>query len=296
MAVFLQQLTNGISLGSVYALFALGFTLIFGVLEIINLAHSAVLAVGALLAYTLFTRLGVGLIPALLGSFIGTGLLGIAIDYVAFRPLRIRQAARLASLISSIGVALLLVNLGQILWGSEPLSYPPGMVPLRFFTAGGVTVSLLQIVTLATTVVLLIGLRLLLTRTKVGMAIRAVAENPTTASLLGMPFDRVVMFTFFLSSALGGVAGVLIGMLLQGSVSPFMGNAYGLKGLAAIILGGMGDITGAVLGGFIIGIGEIMIVQYLNSSYRDGVAFGLLFLVLIIRPAGLLGQRRGREA
>ncbi len=296
MAVFLQQLTNGISLGSIYALFALGFTLIFGVLEIINLAHAAVLAVGALLAYTLFTKLGVGLIPGLLEAFIGTGLLGIVIDYVAFRPLRTRQASRLASLITSIGVALILVNLAQILWGSEPLSYPPGTVPLRFFTAGGVTVSLLQIVTLATTVVLLIGLRLLLTRTKVGMAIRAVAENPTTASLLGMPFDRVVIFTFFLSSALGGVAGVLVGMLLQGSVSPFMGNTYGLKGLAAIILGGMGDITGAVLGGFIMGIGEIMIVQYLNSSYRDGVAFGLLFLVLIIRPTGLLGQRRGREA
>lgn len=296
MTVFLQQLANGVSLGSVYALFALGFTLIFGVLEIINLAHAAVLAIGALLAYTLLTWLGVGLVGALLGAFIGTGLLGIVIDYVAFRPLRIRQASRLASLITSIGVALILVNLGQILWGSEPLSYPPGTVPLRFFTAGGVTVSLLQIMTLATTVALLIGLRLLLIRTKIGMAIRAVAENPTTASLLGIPFDRVVMFTFFLSSALGGVAGVLIGMLLQGSVSPFMGNTYGLKGLAAIILGGMGDVTGAVLGGLIMGIGEIMIVQYLNSSYRDGVAFGLLFLVLILRPTGLLGQRRGREA
>ena len=296
MAVFLQQLANGISLGSVYALFALGFTLIFGVLEIINLAHAAVLAVGALLAYTLFTRLGAGLAPALLGAFVGTGVLGVVIDYVAFRPLRIRQASRLASLITSIGVALILVNLAQILWGAEPLSYPPSAVPLRFFTMGGITVSLLQIITLATTVALLVGLRLLLTRTKIGMAIRAVAENPTTASLLGMPFDRVVMFTFFLSSALGGVAGVLIGMLLQGSVSPFMGNTYGLKGLAAIILGGMGDITGAVLGGLIMGIGEIMIVQYLNSSYRDGVAFGLLFLVLIIRPTGLLGQRRSREA
>jgi len=280
----------------VYALFALGFTLIFGVLEIINLAHAAVLAVGALLAYTLFTRLGAGLAPALLGAFVGTGVLGVVIDYVAFRPLRIRQASRLASLITSIGVALILVNLAQILWGAEPLSYPPSAVPLRFFTMGGITVSLLQIITLATTVALLVGLRLLLTRTKIGMAIRAVAENPTTASLLGMPFDRVVMFTFFLSSALGGVAGVLIGMLLQGSVSPFMGNTYGLKGLAAIILGGMGDITGAVLGGLIMGIGEIMIVQYLNSSYRDGVAFGLLFLVLIIRPTGLLGQRRSREA
>jgi branched-chain amino acid transport system permease protein len=296
MTVFLQQLANGVSLGSVYALFALGFTLIFGVLEIINLAHAAVLAIGALLAYTLFTWMGVGLLGALLGAFIGTGLLGIVIDYVAFRPLRIRQASRLASLITSIGVALILVNLGQILWGSEPLSYPPGTVPLRFFTAGGVTVSLLQIMTLATTVALLIGLRLLLIRTKIGMAIRAVAENPTTASLLGIPFDRVVMFTFFLSSALGGVAGVLIGMLLQGSVSPFMGNTYGLKGLAAIILGGMGNVTGAVLGGLIMGIGEIMIVQYLNSSYRDGVAFGLLFLVLVLRPTGLLGQRRGREA
>jgi branched-chain amino acid transport system permease protein len=296
MAIFLQQLANGVSLGSVYALFALGFTLIFGVLEIINLAHAAVLAVGALLAYTFFVRLGAGLAPALLGAFIGTGLLGIVIDYVAFRPLRVRQASRLASLITSIGVALILVNLAQILWGAEPLSYPPAAVPLRFFTGGGITVSLLQIITVATTVAVLTGLRLLLTRTKIGMAIRAVAENPTTASLLGMPFDRVVTFTFFLSSALGGVAGVLVGMLLQGSVSPFMGNAYGLKGLAAIILGGMGDITGAVLGGLIMGIGEIMIVQYLNSSYRDGVAFGLLFLVLIIRPTGLLGQRRSREA
>ena len=296
MAVFLQQLINGISLGSIYALFALGFTLIFGVLEIINLAHSAVLAVGALLAYTLLAWAHVGLIPALLGASAGAGVVGVGIDYVAFRPLRLRQASRLASLISSIGVALILVNLAQILWGAEPLSYPAGMVPIRLFTGGGLTVSLLQIVTLGITVALLIGLRLLLTRTKLGMAIRAVAENPSTAALLGMPFDRVVMFTFFLSSALGGVAGVLIGMLLQGSVSPFMGNTYGLKGLAAIVLGGMGDITGAVLGGLIMGVGEIMIVQYLNSSYRDGVAFGLLFLVLIIRPTGLLGQSRGREA
>ena len=296
MTVFLQQLINGISLGSVYALFALGFTLIFGVLEIINLAHAAILAVGALLAYTLFTSLGAGLVIALLGASIGTGVLGIVIDVVAFRPLRARRAGRLASLITSIGVALILVNLAQILWGSEPLSYPPGTVPLRFFTGGGLTVSLLQILVLATTILLLIGLRFLLIRTKVGIAIRAVAESPETATLLGIPFDRVVVFTFFLSSALGGVAGVLIGMLLQGSVSPFMGNAYGLKGLAAIILGGMGDIGGAVLGGLVMGIGEIMIVQYLNSSYRDGVAFGLLFLVLIVRPTGLLGRQRSREA
>ena len=296
MTVFLQQLINGISLGSVYALFALGFTLIFGVLEIINLAHAAILAVGALLAYTLFTSLGAGLAVALLGASLGTGALGVVIDFAAFRPLRARRAGRLASLISSIGVALILVNLAQILWGSEPLSYPPGTVPLRFFTGGGLTVSLLQILVLATTILLLIGLRFLLIRTKVGIAMRAVAESPATATLLGIPFDRVVVFTFFLSSALGGVAGVLVGMLLQGSVSPFMGNAYGLKGLAAIILGGMGDITGAVLGGLAMGIGEIMIVQYLNSSYRDGVAFGLLFLVLVIRPTGLLGQQRSREA
>jgi len=296
MTVFLQQLINGISLGSVYALFALGFTLIFGVLEIINLAHAAILAVGALLAYTLFTSLGAGLAVALLGASLGTGALGVVIDVAAFRPLRARRAGRLASLISSIGVALILVNLAQILWGSEPLSYPPGTVPLRFFTGGGLTVSLLQILVLATTILLLVGLRFLLIRTRVGIAMRAVAESPATATLLGIPFDRVVVFTFFLSSALGGVAGVLVGMLLQGSVSPFMGNAYGLKGLAAIILGGMGDIGGAVLGGLVMGIGEIMIVQYLNSSYRDGVAFGLLFLVLIVRPTGLLGQQRSREA
>jgi branched-chain amino acid transport system permease protein len=170
------------------------------------------------------------------------------------------------------------------------------VVPVRFFTGAGLTVSLLQVVTLATTIALLIGLRLLLTRTKLGLAIRAVAENPAAASLLGMPFDRVVMFTFFLSAALGGAAGLLVGMLLQGSVSPFMGNTYGLKGLAAIILGGMGDLAGAVLGGLIMGVGEIMIVQYLNSGYRDAVAFGLLFLILILRPTGLLGERRPRAA
>src|SRR5437588_9717015 len=194
MTVFLQQLINGISLGSVYALFALGFTLIFGVLHIFNLAHAAILAVGALLAYTLFTSLGAGLAVALLGASLGTGALGVVIDVAAFRPLRARRAGRLASLISSIGVALILVNLAQILWGSEPLSYPPGTVPLRFFTGGGVTVSLLQILVLATTLLLLIGLRVLLTRTKAGMATRAVDASPATATLLGIPFDRVVAF------------------------------------------------------------------------------------------------------
>lgn len=296
MAVFLQQLVNGISLGSVYALFALGFTLVFGVLEIINLAHPAVLAVGALLAYTLLVDAKAGLALAVAGACAGGGLLGLLLDAVAFRPLRLRGATRLSSLITSIGIALILVNLAQIVWGTEPLSYPSGTVPLRFFTAGPVTVSLLQGVVLATVIALMIGLRLLLVRTRLGLAIRAVAENPQTASLLGMPFDRVVAFTFFLSSALGAVAGVLVGMLFQGSVSPFMGNTYGLKGLAAIILGGMGDITGAVLGGLVMGIGEVMIVQYFNSSYRDAVAFGLLFLVLVLRPTGLLGQQRGREA
>ncbi len=296
MTVFLQQLINGISLGSVYALFAVGFTLIFGVLEIINLAHSAVLAIGALLAYTMFTHAHVGLAPAMVGTFLATGLLGVVLDRAAFRPLRLRGASRLSSLITSIGVALILVNLGQILWGTEPLNYPPGVVPLRFFSGGGLTVSGLQLIVLATVVLLVLGLRLLLLRTRIGLAIRAVAENPTTASLLGMPFDRIVMFTFFLSSALGGIAGLLVGMLFQGSVSPFMGNSYGLKGLAAIILGGMGDITGAMLGGLVMGTGEVMIVQYLNSSYRDGVAFGLLFLVLIVRPTGLLGRQQRRDA
>jgi len=296
MTVFLQQLINGISLGSVYALFALSFTLIFGVLEIINLAQAAVLAVGALLAYTLLSWAGTPLPLAMLGAFIGTGLLGVAIYAAAFRPLRARNAGPLAALIVSIGVTLILVNLAQILWGSEPLGYPPGMVPLRFFTDAGLTVSLLQVAILATTVGLLVGLRLLLLHTKIGLAIRVVAENPGTASLLGIPFDRVVMFTFFLSSALGGIAGVLVGMLFQGSVSPFMGNAIGLKGLAAIILGGMGSVPGAMLGGLAMGIGETMIVQYLSSSYRDAVAFGLLFLVLVIRPTGLFGRPQDRQA
>ncbi len=296
MTVFLQQLINGISLGSVYALFALGFTLIFGVLEIINLAHSAVLAIGALLAYTLFTHAALGLVPTMAITFAATGLLGVALDLTAFRPLRLRGAGWLSSLITAIGMTLILVTLGQTVWGTEPLSYPVGVVPLRFFTAGGLTVSELQLIVLATVVLLVLGLRFLLAHTRMGMAIRAVAENPSVASLLGMPFDRIIMFTFFLSSALGGTAGLLVGMLFQGSVSPFMGSTYGLKGLAAIILGGMGNITGAMLGGLAMGIGEVMIVQYLNSGYRDGVAFGLLFLVLIVRPTGLLGGRRRREA
>jgi branched-chain amino acid transport system permease protein len=288
--MFSQQLLNGLTQGGTYALIAIGYTLIFGVLEIINMAHGEVFMIGAMAGYALVTLLGWGLVPALLGGMIGAALVGAVLEFTALRALRRKGISNLAPLISTIGLAMVLQNVMIRFAGAEPL---PFRVPLSsgVLKLGPLQVTATQLVVLGVSLVLMIALQWTLSRTGLGRAVRAVSENPETAALLGVNVSGIVLATVMLASALGGAAGVLVGVSFV-SVSSVMGLTYGLKGLAVIILGGLGNVSGAVAGGLLIGVLEAMTIAYGGAfaGYRDAVAFGFLFLVLVLRPQGLFGQ------
>lgn len=303
-----QQFLNGLAIGSVYAIFALGYTLVFSILRIINFAHGAVFTLGAYFTYMLlgarfgfngvFANLALPFsLPFPLALLLGAtlaGLIGVVVERLAFRPLRTRSADPLLTLVSSLGVAVALVNLIQYLVGAEIYTYPPrvlGGLPaaVNFGTSTQpVPVRTVQIIIFAVSMVIVVLLTYLINATKIGKALLAVSEDATTASLLGINTDRLILFTFFLSGFLGGVAGTLVGLSVSIN-GPYFGIAFGLKGLAVIVLGGLGDIPGAVLAGFIIGLAESFVpAQYV--AYKDAVAFALLFIMLLVRPQGLLGR------
>ena len=309
LAQVLQNFLNGISIGSVYAIFALGYTLVFSILGIINFAHAAVFTLGAYLTYTMAVgQFGInGLlagkdIPLQLPFFAAlflaallSGLAGVIIEQLAFRPLRKRSADPLLALVSSLGVSLVMVNLIQYLVGAELYSFPPeiyGDLPaaLSFELFGApVVVRTVQVVIFSVSMVILLVLGYVIGYTRIGKALRAVAENQTTASLLGISVNRYILLTFFLSGFLGGLAGTLVGTSF-GVAGPYFGVTYGLKGLAVIVLGGLGSIPGAVFGGMIIGLAEAFVPADF-SAYKEAVAFALLFLVLLVRPQGVFGRR-----
>jgi branched-chain amino acid transport system permease protein len=293
--IFVQQIINTLFQGSIYALFALGYTLIFGVLDILNLAHSAVFMLGAFMALLLVTKAGLNIIAAFVLAMVGTGLLGILLDRIAFAPLRARGASHLAPLISSIAMAIIFQSAALGLFGGLVYRFPPGTAPSANLGAGGVHADLLQVIIFGVAVALMIGLQLLLQRTRLGKSIRAVAENQRAAKLLGINVEAVIATTFCISSALGGAAGVLVGLSLN-AISPDMGQAIELKGLAVIIIGGMGSIPGAVIAGFLLAATEVFTISFISSTVRDAIAFSLLFLVLLIWPSGILGRRALREA
>jgi len=290
-----QQLLNGIFLGSIYALFAVGYTLVFGVLDILNLAHQAVFMVGAFLALTLVATAGLPFWAAMGAAMLATALLGIVLERVAFRPLRGRADSNFSGLISSLAAASVLEAVALQLWGPDVSRFPLGTFPDRVLRVGPAVVSLLQLTIVALSVCLMLALTLTLQRTRLGRQIRAVAESPRAARVLGIDVDRAIARAFFISSSLGGAAGVLFGLAFN-SVSPDMGRSVELKGLAVIILGGMGSMSGAVIAGFALGLVEVAVVSHLGGSYRDAVSFAALFLVLVLRPHGLLGARSLREA
>lgn len=292
--MFLQQFANALVLGSVYALFALGFTLIFGVLEVINLAQGAVFMVGAFAGLMVVTKLNLGFAAALLTGMIAAGLLGWLLDLTAIRPLRKRKAHHLSPMIATIGSATLVTSVAQGLFGAEVYRFPFDFMPAESYTIGAIQLTLLQIIIVCTSFTLLLTIILLLNKTKWGKAVRAVAENPRTATLLGIPVERVFQVTTFAASALGGAAGVLTGINFN-AIHTFMGGPILHRGIAVIILGGMGDIRGAMLGGLILGFSEIMSVAYLSSDFRDAVSFGMLFIILLIRPAGIFGGNSERK-
>ena len=290
-----QQILNALSLGSVYALFALGFTLVFGVLGVINLSHGAIFMLGSYAALLLVEKLALPLWLAMLAAMLATGVIGLLVDFLVLRPLRARNAPHLSPMIASIGVAIMLTNLAQGLFGAENKRFPVGTIPEQSLTFGHLNVTAVQIGIVGISFLLMVILLVVMRRTQLGRALRAIAESPKAAALLGINVEGLFLLTSFAAAALGGVAGVLVGLSFN-AISPFMGQPMLHKGIAVIILGGMGDIRGAMIGGLFLGFAEVMSVAYLSSDFRDAIAFGLLFLILLIRPSGMFGKVLERKA
>jgi branched-chain amino acid transport system permease protein len=292
VAVFLQQCINGLMLGGTYALIAIGYTLIFGVLNLLHLAHGEVFMIGAFVGLTVVLLLKLPLWAAMLAAMVGAGVVGILVELIAFRPLQ-RKALHITPLITTLAVALILQDLALKLFGGEQTGFPE-TIRVTNFPIGPVQISTLQLFIIGSSVVLMVLLYLFIEKTKLGQAMRAMAESPQTARLLGINVDAVTLVTFGLASALAGAAGVLVG-LAYNAITPFMGVQMGLKGLVVMMLGGTGNVIGAMLGGIILGEIEVLSVAYLSSSYRDAFAFGILILVILFRPTGLMGSRLQTE-
>ncbi|MEU4363812.1 branched-chain amino acid ABC transporter permease [Promicromonospora sp. NPDC023987] len=290
----MQQLLNGLFIGSIYALFAVGFALVFGILDRLNLAHPAVFAASAFIGIELVTVGGLPFWAALPAVAVVGALLGLIVERVAFRPLKGRADAHFAGLISSIAVAGMLIALLQWRYGAETRRFPVDTFPATRFDVLGAQVTLLQVVIVGICLTLVVGLTWLVARSRLGRGMRAVAENPTAARVLGVNVDRVTATTFAISAALGAVAGALFAMNVN-SAQLGMGSAIELKGLAVIVVGGMGSLPGALVGGILLGVAEVFAVQYLGSAWRDLIAFALLFGILLLRPQGLFGGRRARQ-
>jgi len=287
---FLQQLLNGLSLGAIYALIALGYTMVYGVLRFINFAHSDVFMVGAFIGYYLGHHVPEGTVwgglLVLTGAMVGCALLGMLIERLVYRPLR--SAPTLNVLITAIGVSLLLEYSGQLVFGAAPRTFP-AIFPSTNFHLGDLTISSNQLFVIGVTLALLFALRFIVMNTKIGTAMRAVSLNPKAASLVGINNDFVISFTFALGSAMAAAGGILYALNYP-SIDPLMGVLPGLKAFVAAILGGIGNIPGAALGGLLLGTVETFVGGSEWSTYKDAIAFAILIVILLFRPAGLLGK------
>lgn len=288
MSTFIQQLINGITLGSVYALISLGYTMVYGIIKLINFAHGDIFMVGAYIAYLSVTYLKLDLIPSLILSMTFCSVLGMLIEKFAYKPLR--NSPRISALITAIGVSLLLENLMQIIMGADSRVFPRLVDEKNYhLLQGRIVVNNKQIYLLIITILLMIILNFVVKKTKIGKAMRAVSQDMDAARLMGINVDTTISYTFAIGSALAAAAGVLVG-LYYNTINPLMGVLPGLKAFIAAVFGGIGIIPGAMLGGFSLGIIETLVSGYGSSMYKDAVAFALLILILIIKPSGLLGK------
>jgi len=299
MSEFLQQLVNGITWGSVYALIALGYTMVYGILRLINFAHGDIFMLGAFIAYYAAGWFGVQAHPSALGALLvlvtamtGAGIAGFIIERFAYRP--VRKSSRLTALITAIGVSLLLENGGLLVFGTDPRFFPQVATVTKISLGGGVTVTNIQLIILAVSLILMLALRWIVLSTKTGKAMRAVSFNRDAATLMGIDTDKIISFTFVLGAVLAAAAGVLVG-LMNPKIDPLMGIMPGLKAFVAAVVGGIGNIPGAVLGGLIMGVSEVLVVGYISSTYRDAIAFILLIVILLFRPSGLLGKHQAEK-
>jgi len=288
MEYVLQQLINGISVGSIYALIALGYTMVYGIIKLINFAHGDVFMFGAFIAYFSTTVFGLGFFPSLIISMAASALLGVTIERLAYK--RLRSAAKISVLITAIGVSLLLENGGILVVGPQPKGFPTYFDKTQYyFFDGKVMIDNQQIIIIAISVLLMILLQLIVHHTKIGKAMRAVSYDVEAARLMGINVDNTISATFAIGSALAAAAGVIYGMYYN-SIDPLMGIIPGLKAFIAAVLGGIGIIPGAMVGGYVIGIVEATVSSLGFSLWRDGVSFGILILILIFKPSGLFGK------
>ena len=296
MTEFIQHLINGLSLGSIYALIALGYTMVFGILQLINFAHGDVYMLGAFIGMYTARAFGLGqtsslgaLFLVMIVAMVGCAGAGYLIERLAYRPLR--RSPRINVLITAVGVSLFLEFSGQLLFGSNPKLFPQVFHPEGNWTYGEISINPLQVVVFVISIVLMLALQYIIFRTRTGRAMRAVSFNHDLASLMGIPTNRVISYTFMLGSALAGAAGVLVGLIYP-RIEPLMGVMPGLKSFVAAVLGGIGNVTGAVVGAIILGMAEEMLVGYGAPTFRDALAFALLILILLVKPTGLFGVRR----
>jgi branched-chain amino acid transport system permease protein len=289
--LFLQQLVNGLTLGGIYAMIAVGYTMIYGVIQLINFAHGEIYMFGAFFAVTFITALGFPFYLAFILSMACCAVCGMLLDTIAYRPLR--GYPRLAALITAIGMSIFLQNLAMIIWGSRPIPFPQSAVPEYFektaFSISNVSISWFQIFIFGFTTVMMVGLYLIINKTRYGKAMRAVAQNKTMAEFLGINTNRIITYTFALAGALGAAAGILVGAYYN-SIFPTMGYVAGVKAFAAAVLGGIGSVPGAMLGGIVLGVAEAFGAGYLSSLYRDGISYAVMIIVIIFIPTGFFGK------
>jgi branched-chain amino acid transport system permease protein len=296
MTEFTQQLINGLALGSILALIALGYTMVYGILRFINFAHGDIFMLGAFAGFYLAPKVATVLPTPSIGSGLAVmgismaicAVIGIVIERLAYRPLRRRP--KLTMLITAIGVSLFLEYTGQFVFGAAPKRFPEILPVYPVAKLGGLSLNSNQLIVFGVTLILLLALRFIVLKTKIGMAMRALAFNPEAAALMGINTDVVISFTFGLGSALAAAAGILFAVNYP-AIDPLMGILPGLKAFVAAVLGGIGNLPGAALGGIIIGVTETLVAGYISSTYRDAIAFGILILILLIKPSGLLGKK-----
>ena len=296
MEYFLELFLGGLTRGSIYALIALGYTMVYGIVQLINFAHGEIYMLGAFFAVTFISVLGLPFYVAFVLSMICCAICGMLLDVVAYRPLR--NSPRLAALITAIGMSIFLQNMAMLIWGSQIKSYPRDLLPAFFsesaITFGDVSLSWLQVFILSITLLFMIILHLTIHKTRIGMAMRAISQDKTASALMGIGVNRVISFTFAIGSAMGGMAGILVG-LYYNAIFPTMGYVAGIKAFAAAVLGGIGSVPGAMLGGGVLGIAEVMGAGYISSEYRDGISYAVMIAVILFKPSGLIGKQMGEK-
>ncbi|MBS4749913.1 branched-chain amino acid ABC transporter permease [Granulicatella sp. zg-ZJ] len=282
----MEQLVNAISLGSIYALVALGYTMVYGIIRLINFAHGDILMLGAYIGFALISILKLDFFSALILSMLACAIIGAVIERIAYKPLR--KSAKIAALITAIGVSYFIENIMIVQVGAETKVFPD-VLGKQSFQLFGVDITLKQVLIFLITISLMVVLTLVIQRTKMGKAMRAVSTDEEAAQLMGINVDNVITFTFLLGSALAGAAGVLVGVY-YGAMTPLMGVTPGLKAFIAAVLGGIGSVPGAMLGGYLIGLLETIVNALGFSLYKDAFVYAILVVILIVRPAGLLGK------